>query len=321
MLYCVSLLHVGMALMSYRYCCYCYCCCCCCSYCYCLFYSYCHCYAVAVSATITTTATVTAAVTTLSSATVYVAAATAATATATNNLTANCYCCLLLPFPLLLLLPPLEQVLLEKHSALLEAAQETGRERVVTPLQAVKGLVAYLAMAAGALYALCAAVDEELAYHLGTDRVALVAAQVCAKTTFSLLSSLLLLLLLFLFPVIVVDVGGGSGGRCFCSWLLLFLIFLECFRELMVVPKGVTATIGSYSREEHTYCLSCCDNRVRYVFRTSVGNRDTLVKMHAFSALPLYLVSMRFPSAVANTPPLPFITSPYQLLPPLVRFG
>ena len=101
---------------------------------------------------------------------------------------------LLLRFILPLLLPG--QVLLEKHAALLEAAQETGRERVVTPFQAAKGLIFCLAMAVSALYALFAAVDEELAYHLGTDRVALIAAQV--RTFLPSVLFLLLLSLLFL---------------------------------------------------------------------------------------------------------------------------
>ena len=96
---------------------------------------------------------------------------------------------LLFVLQLLSLLPLLlsGQVLLEKHSALLEAAQETGRERVVTPFQSAKGLVVCLAMAASALYAMFAAVDQELAYLLGTDRVALIAAQVRLFLLFSLL--------------------------------------------------------------------------------------------------------------------------------------
>lgn len=76
------------------------------------------------------------------------------------------------------------EVLLEKKSsALLDAAERIGRRRrhtkVVSTLTVLKGLLLWLPMGAGAIYALLSVVEEELAFHFGGARVGLAAALVC----------------------------------------------------------------------------------------------------------------------------------------------
>ena len=70
-------------------------------------------------------------------------------------------------------------MLLSKHSALLRAAEHSGRnDRVVATRGLLTGSLAWLVMGACAVYALVSVVDEELAYQFGTARVTLVITQV-----------------------------------------------------------------------------------------------------------------------------------------------
>lgn len=62
----------------------------------------------------------------------------------------------------------------------MEAAQEAAlRRRGLPPLVVAKGIVLWALMGAAAGYAVIAVVEEELAYHFGISRVALVVVQVC----------------------------------------------------------------------------------------------------------------------------------------------
>lgn len=69
-------------------------------------------------------------------------------------------------------------MLLEKHAAVLQAAEHSGQRKVVTALAVLKGAVEWTLIGAGAAYALFAVVEEELAYHFGCTRVVLVGALV-----------------------------------------------------------------------------------------------------------------------------------------------
>lgn len=81
------------------------------------------------------------------------------------------------------------QVLLSKHSALLKAAEDSGRnDKVLSTRSVLRGSLAWLVMGACAVYALVSVVEEELAYQFGTARVTLVITQVhCINTIAELL--------------------------------------------------------------------------------------------------------------------------------------
>lgn len=81
-----------------------------------------------------------------------------------------------------------KQVLLEKHASVLQAAEHTGRHKVVTALAVLRGAVGWILMGAGSLYALLAVVEEELAYHFGCTRVVLVGALVRLLPLFFLIT-------------------------------------------------------------------------------------------------------------------------------------
>lgn len=67
-----------------------------------------------------------------------------------------------------------EQVLLDKHASSLESAEDTGRRKVLTVFSVLRGIVMFLTMGAGAVYAILALVEEELAYQFGSARILLV---------------------------------------------------------------------------------------------------------------------------------------------------